>query len=158
MTGSTATITGKKVLAIAVVCFGIIFAVNFWLAYSAVSTFPGLEVENSYVASQNWDKERAAQLALGWTLKPEYDADREQLRLTFTDRDGLPARITDVAVLVGRPTEAKDDQTPKMQRDEGTFVAPVKLAPGKWMLHVEARAADGTMFRQRIDLFVKVPA
>ena len=152
------TITGRKVLAIAIAFFGVIIGVNFWLAYSAVSTFPGLEVENSYVASQNWDKERAAQAALGWTLKPEYDADREQLRLTFTDRDGLPARITDIAVLVGRPTEAKDDQRPSMQREQGTFVAPVKLAPGKWMLHVEARAADGTMFRQRIDLYVKVPA
>ena len=158
MSRSTGTITGKKVLAIALVFFGIIIAVNFWLAYNAISTFPGLEVENSYVASQNWDKERAAQVSLGWTLKPEYDPDNEQLRLTFTDRDGLTPRISDISVLVGRPTEEKDDQTPAMQRDEGTFVAPVKLAPGKWMLHVEARSADGTMFRQRIDLFVKVPA
>ena len=73
---------------------------------------------------------RDAERVTGWTLKPEYDADREQLRLTFTDRDGLPARITDIAVLVGRPTEAKDDQRPSMQREQGTFVAPVKLASG----------------------------
>jgi nitrogen fixation protein FixH len=34
-------------------------------------------------------------------------------------------------------------------------VAKVPLAPGKWMLHVEARAADGTLYRRRIDLRVE---
>jgi nitrogen fixation protein FixH len=31
----------------------------------------------------------------------------------------------------------------------------VALKPGKWMMHVEAVAPDGTLFRQRLDLFVK---
>jgi nitrogen fixation protein FixH len=29
------------------------------------------------------------------------------------------------------------------------------LPKGKWMMQVEAIAADGTAFRQRIDLYVK---
>ncbi len=45
--------------------FAVIIAVNLVLAFKAVRTFPGLEVENSYVASQTFDAERTAQEALG---------------------------------------------------------------------------------------------
>ncbi len=57
-------ITGFKVLMFAVAAFGTIIAVNVFMAYKAVSTFPGLEVANSYVASQTFDADRAAQEAL----------------------------------------------------------------------------------------------
>lgn len=44
-------LTGRHVLLMFVAGFGIIIAVNLTLAFSAVRTFPGLEVKNSYVAS-----------------------------------------------------------------------------------------------------------
>ena len=65
-------ITGKHVLAITVSAFAVIIGVNVVMAWKAISTFPGLEVKNSYVASQTFDADRAAQQALGWTLVPEY--------------------------------------------------------------------------------------
>ena len=37
----------------------------------------------------------------------------------------------------------------------GDMVAPVALKPGKWMILMEAHAKDGTLFRKRLDLFVK---
>ena len=51
-------ITGTHVLIGFVTAFGIIIAVNFTLAYNAVATFPGLEVKNTYVASQEFDEKR----------------------------------------------------------------------------------------------------
>ncbi len=66
-------ITGLKVFLIACAFFGVIIAVNILLAVKAVSTFPGLEVPNSYVASQTFDADRTAQESLGWTLATEYD-------------------------------------------------------------------------------------
>ena len=74
-----AELTGKHVLVITVSAFAVIIAVNLLLAYKAVSTFPGLEVQNSYVASQVFDTDKAAQLALGWTLTPSYQANEVQL-------------------------------------------------------------------------------
>ena len=44
-------LTGQKVLAITATGFAIIIGVNITMAYSALSTFPGLVVKNSYVAS-----------------------------------------------------------------------------------------------------------
>lgn len=148
-------ITGKHVLFFTVSAFAVIIAVNVLMAWKAISTFPGLEVKNSYVASQTFDAERAAQEDLGWTLAPDYDGVAKELRLIFTDKAGRPVEVKDLAVLVGRATEAAEDQTPSFAREAGVYVAKADLAPGKWMMQVEAHAADGTLFRQRIDLLVK---
>jgi nitrogen fixation protein FixH len=150
-----AELTGRKVFSIIASAFGVIIAVNFLLAYKAVTTFPGLEVKNSYVASQTFDAERAAQQALGWSLAAEYDRQTQVLELAFTDATGRPAPVGDLSVLVGRPTATKDDTWPEFTQADGTFRAPLALDPGKWMMRVDATAPDGTRFRQRLDLFVK---
>ena len=147
--------TGRKVFFFTAACFGVVIAVNVVMATKAVSTFPGLEVANSYVASQSFDADRAAQIDLGWTLVPDFDPQTQQLSLSFTDADGMPSEITKLSVLVGRSTAAQDDLRPEFQRVAGVYVAKAALAQGKWMMQVEAIAPDGTSFRQRIDLFVK---
>lgn len=149
-----AEFTGRKMLAVTVSFFAVIITVNLFMAWQAVSTFPGLEVKNGYIASQTWDAEMAAQRALGWQLAASYDKTQGQLELIFTDRDGLPAELTGLSVLVGRPTEAQNDSFPAFVHEGSAFRAPLALAPGKWMLRVEATAPDGTRFRQRQDLFV----
>jgi nitrogen fixation protein FixH len=146
-------LTGRKVLAITVSAFAVIIAVNVLMAFKAVSTFPGLEVRNSYVASQVFDAERKAQEALGWTLTEGY-ADG-LLRLSFRDRDGLPVAVERLSVIVGRTTEAAQDQHPDFAFQNGDYVASVALEPGKWMILLEAFASDGTRFHQRLDLMVK---
>lgn len=148
-------LTGRKVFLITAAFFGVIIAVNGVLAWKAVQTFPGLEVPNSYVASQTWEAERAAQKALGWDLAAAYDHEAQALQLDFKDASGQPAPLTSLSVLVGRPTEAKDDQWPVLVPRDGIWEAPLALAPGKWMMKVEARAPDGTLFKQRLELFVK---
>ena len=152
---SRVKLTGGRVFGITALFFGVIIAINLLLANRAVSTFPGLEVANSYVASQTFDAEREAQTKLGWALVPEYDGANKQLRLAFTDRLGFPAEVKSLTVLVGRSTEAKDDSRPEFIREAGVFVAPLDLGVGKWMMQIEALSSDGTAFRQRIDLFVK---
>lgn len=146
-------ITGLRFLGFMVGVFGLIIAVNLTLAFKAVETFPGLEVENSYVASQSFDTEMAAQKRLGWTLAHSYKDG--QLRLAFTDSKGQPVRLAVLDVLVGRTTEAKDDTRPVFTDVDGVYTSTEKLQPGKWMMHVEARAEDGTLFRQRLNLFVR---
>tara|TARA_R110000787_G_scaffold206624_1_gene316822 strand:- start:123 stop:671 length:549 start_codon:yes stop_codon:yes gene_type:complete len=148
-------LTGWHVFGLVALFFGIVIAANLVMASRAISTFPGLEVKNSYVASQEFNSRLKAQKALGWTLVPEYDKAAQELRLVFTDRQGFPSEVASLSVLVGRTTEAKDDAWPVFTRQAGAFVAPLNLARGKWMMQVDAVAADGTTFRQRIDLFVK---
>ena len=145
-------ITGRHVFVVAVSAFGIIIAVNVTMAYNAIKTFPGLEVSNSYVASQTFDADRTAQERLGWAVEPVYDG--TTLSVTIRDRSGLPAPVADLSLLVGRTTMAADDQTPQMVLENGTYRAPMQLAPGAWLIHLTAKSADGTIFRQRLDFFV----
>lgn len=144
-------LTGKHVLIITLTAFGVIIGVNLTLAVLALRTFPGLEVANSYVASQAFDRDRAAQDKLGWTVTPDYDG--EVLTLMIRDAQGYPAPIATMDVTVGRPTHVRDDQKPQFTYQNGMFRAPLTLAPGIWNLHIAATARDGTTFRQRIDSF-----
>ncbi|WP_288949271.1 FixH family protein [uncultured Paracoccus sp.] len=142
-------LTGRHVLLITLGAFGIIIAVNVFMAVKAVGTFPGLEVKNSYVASQRFDRDRNAQEALNWTVTPDYDG--REMVLVIRDGQGNPAPVSTLEVTVGRPTHVRDDQRPEFTYSGGLFRAPLVLAPGQWNIHLTATAPDGTVFRQCID-------
>ncbi len=147
-----APITGPKFFAIIASFFVVIIGVNLVLAYQAIRTFPGLEVANSYVASQTFDAERAAQLALGWTVRAVVH--QGQLQLRITDVTGAPVRTTSISGVFGRPTSTQSDQVPDFSFDGTAYVAPVVTGPGNWNLRLVAVAADGTAFHQRIIVLV----
>ena len=119
-------LTGRHVLAITLAAFGVIIAVNMVMAVKAVSTFPGLETPNSYVASQRFDRDRAAQAALGWTVTPEYNG--RELTLLVRDAQGNPARVRSLTATVGRPTHVREDQTPRFIYENGIFRAALTLS------------------------------
>ncbi len=146
-------LTGRHVLAITVSAFAVIIGVNLTLAYQAVSTFPGLEVQNSYVASQGFNTRKAAQEALGWQMAPSYAGGR--VDLVFTDRNGVPVEVTELDVLIGRTTSTMDDARPAFVPMGDVYSAAQPLSRGKWMVKVTARSLDGTLFEQRSELFVR---
>ena len=151
---SVRPLTGWHVLAMFVAFFSVVIAVNIGLAWKAISTFPGLEVEDSYVASQSFDADMAAQKALHWVMKPVYDATAHRMELSFVDASGVLVTLKSLDVLIGRTTETTQDQRPGFAQMNGVYRASVDLAFGKWMMAVDAVAADGTGFHQRIDLYV----
>lgn len=146
-------ITGRKFFVIVSMFFVVIISVNIALAVSAVRTFPGLEVKNSYVASQNFDKDRAAQEALGWTV--EADVKDDELHITITDATGSPVEVRSVTGIFGRATTARDDQVPDFHFDGQRYVAPVQAHGGNWNFRMKAEAMDGTPFHQRVVVFVE---
>ncbi|WP_299841241.1 FixH family protein [uncultured Paracoccus sp.] len=133
-------------------CFAIIITVNLVLATQAIRTFPGLEVKNSYVASQSFDHDRAAQDALGWQVS--VTVKDGVLRLGIGDRSG-PVKARIIEAKLGRSTFAGDDRMLEMQQGNGVYVAEVPgLAPGAWRFWLTAEAGDGTLFKQSHDLWV----
>ncbi len=146
-------ITGRKVLIIAVSSFGVILAANLTLAFNAVSTFPGLEVDNSFVASQNFNEELAAQQALGWDVQAK--ADDGILTLSITDSAGAPVRVAGMEAVLGAATHVRADQEPEFVFIDGAYRAPVEIGPGNWNIRLLALSEDGTEFRQRVVLRVR---
>lgn len=141
-------LTGPKVFAIFSSFFVVIITVNLIMAWSAISTFPGLETANSYVASQTFDADRAAQEALGWDVAAAVH--HGDLQVTILDRDGAPVEVAAITGIFGRATVARDDQVPAFAFDGALYHAPVVADQGNWNLRLDATATDGTRFRQRI--------
>lgn len=153
MTTASGILTGRRVLTIAAVAFLVMLAPNIVLTVAAVRTFSGLVVPNSYVASQEFDRTRTAQQALGWTVALTHDED--VIRLAITDAAGHAVHPPEVSVTLGRPTTTRSDVTPALEATPSGYAAAQPLAPGRWIADIRATAADGTPFHQSRALFVR---
>ncbi len=145
--------TGKHALAVFVAAFGVIITVNLVLAYNAVKTFPGLEVKNSYVASQEFNERLKEQQALGWEIAAELTGGLLVLRIT--DQTGSPVEVAELQAIVGRATHVKEDFSPDFTFDGIAYAAPAALGKGNWNIRLVAKAKDGAEFAQRVPLYVK---
>ena len=143
----TTEIKGWHVFAGFAAAFGIIIAVNLTLAFNAVRTFPGLEVKNSYVASQAFEGNREAQLALGWEVTAHLEGDELTLNIR---QDGQAIAPAIEEAIFGRATSVAQDQSPVFNFDGSALRAHVTGGAGNWNLRLKARADDGTLFQQRI--------
>ncbi|MEL6586341.1 MAG: FixH family protein [Pseudomonadota bacterium] len=139
---------GGHVLAMFVAGFSVIITVNLALAFNAVRTFPGIETKNSYVVSQAFEADRAAQTALGWDVSARLA--QGQVLLSIRDAEGDPVSPRIVSATLGRATTTAQDVAPVFVFDGRDLVAPFVDQPGNWNLRLKAIAADGTPFRQRI--------
>ena len=146
------TLNGWHVLALFGLCFGVIIAVNLTLAFQAVATFPGIVTKNSYVASQRFDADKAAQDALGWTVHAGIEGGI--LTLAITDAGNAAVHPPRVSAVLGRATHVNDDVVPAFEWTGTHLVAPVDVAPGYWTLWLDMTAEDGTPFRRRLPLTV----
>ena len=149
-------LTGKKVLLIAVAAFGVVLAANLAMLFAATSTFPGLVVKNSYVASQNWNARTEAQRALGWKAAASYG--EGTLRVAMTGRDGAPVRGLRVMAVVGRPASARDDVRLELTEGARGYTAPLVLAPGMWRVMITGTDDEGGSFEAAAQFYIRNPA
>ena len=147
------TLKGWHVLAIFVAAFGIIITVNVVMATKAVRTFPGLEVDNTYVFSQEFDGRVADQERLGWTVEARDVG--EMLTIAITDSDGRPVRAKEMTAIIGRPTDSTDDVVPQFAYNGSAYETPLAVGEGRWIVRFSAIAEDGTEFLQRLELQVE---
>jgi nitrogen fixation protein FixH len=146
-------LTGRRVAWIAGGAFVFMLIPNIILTVMAVDTFSGLVVPNSYVASQSFDRDRAAQQALGWTVGIAHEDG--VLRLSIADATGHPVRPPQLSVTLGRPTTTRDDRILVLEETPSGYAAAADLAPGGWRAEIVATAGDGTRFHQSRDLPVQ---
>jgi len=139
--------TGWHFFLIMLSAFGVIITANVTLAYFALGSFPGLDVANTYVASQQFDAKRQAQEDLGWSSQVTYDDG--VLILNLREQDGALVLPEKISIRIGSATTAQEDQTltPILQDDH--YRASVALPHGNKVIFVTAIAKDGTVFTQR---------
>lgn len=131
--------TGWHMTAIIVAFFGIVIAVNVAMATFAIRTFSGTVVDNSYVASQqfnSWLAASRAQRALGWSVKIGLDPARHVRIAANVPADAL---LTAIAV---HPLGRVSDQSLGFDATgDGGFVSRTTLPAGRFMVHLKVHAA-----------------
>ena len=149
-------LTGRKVLLIAVASFAVVIAANLAMMFATTGTFPGLVVENSYVASQKWAAKTEAQRALGWHAAAEY-ADGT-LVVTMTGNDGAAVRGLSVTAVIGRPASTREDRRFELAEGAAGYSVPLNLAPGVWRVAIAGSDGEGRSYEAEAKLYVKTPS
>ena len=137
----TRRFTGWHMTAIMFAFFGVVVSVNMLMATLATRTFGGTVVENSYVASQSfnrWLAEARAQDRLQWRLDLAAAPDR-RLEIRIDGPAGPLGGATVAAVLshpVGRAPEQELRFAPV---GDGAYRSIAPVPAGRWIVRLIVR-------------------
>ncbi|MEN9683886.1 MAG: Integral rane protein linked to a cation pump-like protein [Pseudomonadota bacterium] len=150
---TTGPFTGRHIAVILIAFFAVVIGVNVFMARNAIATFGGVVVENSYVASQNyntWLNEAAREKALGWKAVGTRDA-AGRVAVTLSG----PRAGAEGVVLSGdawHPLGRMPDQPLHFHRQaDGSWLSDAALPAGRWKLRLEADAGKAR-WRTELDL------
>ena len=133
--------TGRHMAAILVGGFGIVVAVNFTMASYATGGFHGVVVENSYVASQEfntWLDKAEADRALGWDARLSRDDSGHVLALV----QNVPSDA-DLSAELRRPIGEKQFASLSFERlSDGTYRSTEPVSDGRWIARLYIEAGD----------------
>jgi nitrogen fixation protein FixH len=153
----TRTFTGWHMAAITISFFAVIIAVNLTLAVFASTSWTGLVVANSYVASQSFNRDAEIarrQQALGWQMN--LTVNRSLAKIAILDRDNLPLMGLNIRAVLQRPTDEAGDQILNLhEAGAGIYLTGTTIGSGVWVADItaEGSAHEPVRFVQRI--FVK---
>jgi nitrogen fixation protein FixH len=150
-------LTGWHVVGIVFLFFGTIIGVNVAMAFAAVGTFPGLVVENSYVASQHYDELLAkAREQDAKSFREGLSAEHGILIFTLAAKTGSPVLNLAVTAHVGRPSTTREDRDVAFApRGDGAYVSAETLPAGLWEVDIEARSGVDLVFRRTLEINVE---
>jgi nitrogen fixation protein FixH len=140
MTAKSPALTGRHMWMLLGGFFGTVIAMNTLMAVMSSTSWTGLVVENSYVASQEFEGRRLAheaQQAAGWQATFTYQPGIA--KLVVVDGAGKRLDLGPVVLNVNRPVGGHDDQAVSLQRaPDGGYAADLKLGSGLWDVLIEA--------------------
>ena len=148
-------LTGWHVFAGMVGFFLIVFAMNGFMIFKALSTFDGVSQTQSYETGRAFNQQMAdarARDALGWTdtvtLTPE------SLLVTIIGRDGLPVKgLTLSAELRRVVTDRNDRSLVFRELASGRYAAALDVPlEGRWALWFAATRPEGDIVRFRQEI------
>lgn len=152
-------LTGRGVLLWLLAFFGVIFAVNGAFIYYAVSTFPGLEVESSYKAGQEFENEvlaGKAQAERAWTVDAAVRpaGNDASVEIHFRDKAGADLHGLDVRVRLIHAVDPDHDHSANLPEvASGTYRAVLpNVKDGMWSLTIEAYKGTERLFLSRNQL------
>ncbi|HWT57641.1 MAG TPA: FixH family protein [Rhizobium sp.] len=133
--------TGLHMLLATSAFFAVVIAVNVTMAVYASSSWSGLVVENTYVASQEFNDKAAAMKAMAASgISGDLSIKGREIRYDIHDKGGSPAIVDDVVANFKRPVgDHEDFRLTLREISEGRFEADHAVARGDWIVEIIAR-------------------
>ena len=132
--------TGWHMLAAMLLFFGTIITVNFTMAYLATSTWSGLVVKNTYIASQEFNGKAAgirAMLSTG--IKGTLEVKDDSIRYGLAMPGDKPVLADKVTAHFKRPVGEHQDFAIELQPvAAGLYAASRPVQPGHWIVEMIA--------------------
>jgi len=140
-TETTGPFTGKHMLMIMLTFFGVVITVNFTMAYLANSSWTGLVVENTYVASQEFNGKAEQARALAATgIHGKLTLTGSTVSYQLSHPQSGPVEADEVAVIFKRPVgEHQDFNLTMTKSGDGLFTGTHNLAPGQWIVDITSK-------------------
>ncbi|CAN5483115.1 FixH family protein [soil metagenome] len=143
--------TGRHMLAAIVTFFAIIIAANVTMAVFAGTSWTGLVVPNSYIASQEFNQKAAearAQDALGWSARLHIKDGRLEVALLDATGQNLHA-ATKGSITFRRPAYESEDQKVMLTAlPDGALGGPQALRDGIWIAEIMIDAGLNRPYRE----------
>jgi nitrogen fixation protein FixH len=148
--------TGLHMLTVMLAFFGVIISANVTMVYFATHSWTGLVVPNSYVASQNFNRESAKLAAAAANIHAAIHYQSGELVITLTDNAGAPVDAMDLKITLGRPTHTNEDQTLMLFNvGNGRHTLAHHLAKGVWSGTATAQIENRQLWQRPIALKVE---
>lgn len=154
-------LTGRKVLAILIGFFGIVFGVNFYMAKVAYGTFRGQSTDAPYSEGIDYNRALEAarkQNALGWSVQLHLTpVVQGKAHVTLTQSDQAQAHDDTLTAQVHfmHPVDrARDHNVALSAQGKGVYAADVSLEKGHWGVELTLAHDKTIIFRSenQIDL------
>lgn len=150
--------TGKHMLLVMCLFFGTIIAVNFTMAWFAHSSWSGLVVENTYVASQEFNKKAALARAIeasGVRGALDIDIKKDAIRYQLTNTKANSVNADAVTLRFRRPVGDKQDFELQLKpAGGGLFEATHPVPPGLWIVESEAFSGKDVVMHEAVRIQV----
>ncbi|MBB5576555.1 MULTISPECIES: FixH family protein [Rhizobium] len=144
--------TGRHMLLTTVAFFGVIITVNVTMAWLASSTWSGLVVNDTYLASQEFNKNAAAMKAMTASgIAGSLSIKGREIHYDIRNNNGSPAAVDDVTANFKRPVGDHEDFAVALKKlSEGHFLADHDVATGDWIVEIVAKRGETLVMHQAV--------
>lgn len=152
----TKPFTGRHMALIMCAFFGVVISVNLFMAWNASSSWSGLVVPNTYVASQQFNGKVAQQRAIAATgVEGRLSVEDGVVTFRISHPQKGPVDVEAVSVNFLRPVGTGQDFTIDLQRTEsGVYSARHEVRPGQWIAAIKATNGEQVIVHEANRFYV----
>lgn len=149
---SSFVFTGRHMLAIMIAFFGVVIGVNVTLAYFSQSSWSGLVVDDTYRASQRFNKIASEARAIAATgIRGDLTLSGHDVRYQLSHPQKGPIEADEVSMVFKRPVgEFQDFDLALTATGDGAFAGEHNLAKGQWIVDITSKFKGQIVFHEAI--------